>query len=78
MEVAERLRSAIAERNWPHRPVTASFGVATSGPDTADPSTLVDHADQALYLSKELGRNRSSHRDRRLVGRVAAQASSTA
>ena len=65
MEVAERLRSAIAGRTWPHRPVTASFGVATSGPDTPDAATLVDLADRALYLSKEAGRNRTSHYGRR-------------
>jgi diguanylate cyclase (GGDEF)-like protein len=64
LEVAERLRNAIAGRDWPHRSVTASFGVATSGPDTPDAATLVDHADRALYRSKEAGRDRTSHYDR--------------
>ncbi len=36
LEVAERLRSAIACRPWPHRKVTASLGVATAGPATPD------------------------------------------
>ena len=58
LEVAERLRSAIADRPWPHRPVTASLGVATSDPDTPDAAALVDHADRALYHSKQAGRNR--------------------
>ena len=60
LRVAERLRTAIADHAWPHRPVTASFGVATSGPETPDAAALVDRADRALYLSKEAGRNRSS------------------
>ena len=61
MEVAERLRSAIAGRPWPHRQVTASLGVATSGPDTPDAAALVDQADRALYHSKQAGRNRITH-----------------
>jgi diguanylate cyclase (GGDEF)-like protein len=61
LEVAERLRTAIAGHDWPHRPVTASFGVATSGPDAPDAATLVDRADRALYLSKEAGRNTITH-----------------
>jgi two-component system chemotaxis response regulator CheY len=61
VEAAERLRMAIAGRDWPLRPVTASFGAATSGLDTPDAATLVDRADRALYLSKEAGRNRTIH-----------------
>jgi diguanylate cyclase (GGDEF)-like protein len=61
VEVAERLRRAIAGSDWPHRPVTASFGAATSDPDTTDAATLVDQADRALYLSKQAGRNRVTH-----------------
>ena len=61
MEVAERLRTAIADRLGPHRKVTASLGVATSGPDTPDAATLVDHADRALYHSKQSGRNTITH-----------------
>jgi two-component system cell cycle response regulator len=61
VEVAERLRQAIAEYAWPHRPVTASFGVATSDLETPDAATLVDRADRALYLSKGAGRNTTRH-----------------
>jgi diguanylate cyclase (GGDEF)-like protein len=61
MEVAERLRLAIACRPWPHRKVTASLGVATSDPETPDAVALVDQADRALYRSKQDGRDRITH-----------------
>ena len=61
IEVAERLRSAIACRPWPHCEMTASLGVATAGPATADAAALVDQADQALYYSKQSGRNQVNH-----------------
>jgi two-component system cell cycle response regulator len=61
LKIAERLRAAIAGRNWLHRAVTASFGVSTSEPGTMDDIILVERADRALYLSKQAGRNRSSH-----------------
>jgi diguanylate cyclase (GGDEF)-like protein len=58
LEVAERLRKAIACGPWPLRDVTASFGVATKDRESANAATLVDQADQALYHAKEAGRNR--------------------
>ena len=61
MDVAERLRTAIEEHQWIERKITASLGVTTSSSDTPDSATLVDHADRALYHSKECGRNRSTH-----------------
>jgi two-component system cell cycle response regulator len=61
LEVAERLRSAIAGRPWPHCKMTASLGVATAGPDTPNAADLVDQADQALYHSKLSGRNQVNH-----------------
>jgi two-component system, cell cycle response regulator len=60
-EVADRLRQAIEEHTWPHRQVTASFGVATFGAGTGTSSELVDQADKALYRSKQAGRNRVAH-----------------
>jgi diguanylate cyclase (GGDEF)-like protein len=61
LDVAERLRLAIAAWPWSHRGVTASLGVATAGPATADANALVDQADHALYQSKSAGRNQVTH-----------------
>jgi diguanylate cyclase (GGDEF)-like protein len=60
-EVAERLRRSIANGAWPRRLVTASLGIATIGPQTTSASALVEQADQALYQSKQAGRNRATH-----------------
>ncbi|MFW6379200.1 MAG: diguanylate cyclase, partial [Guyparkeria sp.] len=58
-ESAERLRSAIEAHSFPHgQHVTASFGVTVLGSgDRLE--TLVKRADEALYLAKRYGRNRS-------------------
>ncbi|MCC6830400.1 MAG: diguanylate cyclase [Thermoleophilia bacterium] len=58
LAVAERLRAAIAATRvqGPGR-VTASFGVASLGPD-GDPDELVRAADRALYAAKGAGRDR--------------------
>lgn len=54
----EELRAAIEEREWPNREVTASFGLAMWHPGLQKRAELIDRADQALYASKESGRNR--------------------
>jgi diguanylate cyclase (GGDEF)-like protein len=59
--LAERLRASIAQAPWPLRPVTASFGLATLSPETLSASSLLEQADQALYRSKERGRNVVTH-----------------
>ena len=62
---AERLRSTIAEVKVPWEPVlpqvTISLGIFTFGGDTAlCAEEVIKRADEALYLSKERGRNRST------------------
>jgi len=59
--LAERLRAAIEDAKWPHRAVTASFGVSTSSLSTQQPQELIAAADSALYRSKALGRNQVTH-----------------
>jgi two-component system chemotaxis response regulator CheY len=57
--VAERVRSAFRDEPWPHRPVTASLGVATAGPtEFGTVDDLIQRADEALYRSKRDGRDR--------------------
>lgn len=58
VELAEDCRIAIEEQDWPHRQVTASFGVSMYTKDVESKAELIDRADQALYASKEAGRNR--------------------
>lgn len=58
MATAERIRRAIESAPWKLRNVTASFGVATRSHVMSDPADLVSEADQALYHSKQTGRNR--------------------
>jgi diguanylate cyclase (GGDEF)-like protein len=59
--VAERLRAELASRSGMHRPVTASFGVATAETGELDRDTLISRADKALYRAKHSGRNRVVH-----------------
>jgi diguanylate cyclase len=61
MEVAERLRRSIATSEWPRRQVTASLGLATISSGTRTATALVEHADCALYQSKQAGRNCVTH-----------------
>jgi diguanylate cyclase (GGDEF)-like protein/PAS domain S-box-containing protein len=63
-EIAERLRREIESRagrgirSAPGVTVTSSFGVMALTPAIAEPATLIDEADKALYVSKKAGRNR--------------------
>ncbi|WP_422928646.1 GGDEF domain-containing protein [Singulisphaera sp. PoT] len=60
--VAERLRETISVKTQPSQPVTASFGIATCAlAQGLGIDALLDAADQALYRSKERGRNCVTH-----------------
>lgn len=62
--IAERARASIEDdansgiRNVQVRKITSSFGVATFTDGANSLQELIDQADQALYASKEGGRNR--------------------
>ena len=58
VQVADRMRAALSEAHWPHRAVTASFGVGCIDPSIVTPEDLVAVADSALYASKKAGKNR--------------------
>ncbi len=64
MEVAERMRAEIEAsarrsiRGLEVMPITSSFGVATIGGANHLIEDLIDQSDQALYKSKQAGRNR--------------------
>lgn len=61
MAFAERLRQAVEETPCCYQPITISLGVATLDLHTLNPESLVEEADQALYISKRNGRNRATH-----------------
>jgi len=59
--LAERIRSAVRAWDLPLPPVTISLGVATLGAQSSSVAALVAKADQALYVSKQTGRDRVTH-----------------
>jgi diguanylate cyclase (GGDEF)-like protein len=60
-EIAERLRSSIAESQPAGLQVNCSFGVATAAGEAVAFAPLMLEADAALYEAKRLGRNRVEH-----------------
>jgi diguanylate cyclase (GGDEF)-like protein len=64
LEITERLRAQIEAhasqtiRVADMRKITSSFGVSTQVMGAISLEELIDQADQALYQSKEAGRNR--------------------
>ena len=60
LEAAERIRQALGASNVALRGVTASAGVATFPTNAQDVVGLLAAADEALYSSKETGRDRST------------------
>jgi diguanylate cyclase (GGDEF)-like protein len=72
VQVAERVRAAVAAADLPHPAslvcdrVTVSIGVACITPQPHGPSdarTLIQQADRHLYLAKKLGRNQVNYED---------------
>jgi diguanylate cyclase (GGDEF)-like protein/putative nucleotidyltransferase with HDIG domain len=61
LAVAERLRRAVRSRMTAAdgRTLSASFGIASFPKHGSDPEVLLDHADQAMYAAKHLGRDRT-------------------
>ena len=59
-EIAERLRAAVSDGPIAERDVTMSFGIAAATLDQYPVARIIEAADQALYKSKRLGRNRVS------------------
>lgn len=66
MIVAERMRNKVANYEFPtstddskEKKITISLGVASYPADATVPETLIERADQALYISKRSGRNRA-------------------
>jgi two-component system, cell cycle response regulator len=57
----ERIRLAIEQHPWRHRPITISLGISTMDTQLPMAAVLLDQADRALYRSKALGRNRLTH-----------------
>jgi diguanylate cyclase (GGDEF)-like protein len=72
VQVAERVRSAVAAAALPHAAspvcgrVTVSIGVACTTPQPHGPTdarALIEEADRHLYLAKQLGRNQVNYQD---------------
>ncbi|MEK4715829.1 sensor domain-containing diguanylate cyclase [Sporosarcina sp. FSL K6-5500] len=60
IKIAERIRLRIESEGWTNQTITISIGIATlTLGDTVD--TFQSRADQALYSSKNRGRNRVTH-----------------
>lgn len=56
---AEAIRAAVNRQHGNGQAVTVSCGVAELEPEIGDFMTWIEHADQALYRAKDLGRDRS-------------------
>lgn len=60
--IAEKMNQAVANSDWPEigGGLTISVGAATYGQGSTGES-IIEYADQALYYSKQNGRNRATH-----------------
>ncbi len=62
--IAERLRRRVAAPAFARVPVTASFGLSSSRFGARSSEELIRQADEALYVSKQQGRDRVTRWDR--------------
>jgi diguanylate cyclase (GGDEF)-like protein len=60
MELAERIRLLVSEQFLQDDRLTVSLGLATAPQDAETPEDFIQAADQALYASKQSGRNQST------------------
>jgi len=65
---AEELRASLAAKDFGWGQVTASAGVGAVEPGMGSPDVLVAAADRALYMAKDLGRDRVHRADQLLSG----------
>jgi len=65
---AEEIRASLAAEDFGWGRVTASAGVGAVEPGMGSPDVLVAAADRALYMAKDLGRDRVHRADRLLSG----------
>jgi diguanylate cyclase (GGDEF)-like protein len=65
VRAAERARKKMESPGFARVPITVSFGVASISDGAVRVSELIDQADQALYASKQGGRNRVTRWDER-------------
>jgi diguanylate cyclase (GGDEF)-like protein/PAS domain S-box-containing protein len=68
INAGEKVRQSVQDHDWDLEPVTVSIGVSTllfrEGTvefRMDDAATILSQADQALYHSKQIGRNRTTH-----------------
>lgn len=61
--LGERMRRHVSAPGFASVPITASLGVASVRDGADDLTSLIDQADQALYFSKENGRDKVSRFD---------------
>jgi len=69
LKVAEKIRTIISNSKLlgEEMPLTVSLGVSTYPDDGANEEELIEKADQALYYSKNNGRNQSTSWDDKLI-----------
>ena len=74
-QMAERLREIVSQMKVAWEPplpqITVSLGIFTFGKDTdLSAADIIGRADEALYMSKELGRNRSTEWGKGLLSKI--------